>query len=225
MSAYRIAQVRFSVDGRPYPVNAKFEVTPGEFVIVRLEGKFTPLHKAEVISVGVWRNKCKHSIACRASRAAAYGGGPDEITNEDELHRFLLEYVRLKKYPIVLEARHGEKAAAHPRWHAAYIKNYFYGELGDGFGRASQIIILGQDEIMYRSPDSGQHIEMVDGALLLRDTMTVPITPKDGNIYQRAAEHAERIFAEDVSPSFDTSLGEIRQAIGGDGYLSDGEYA
>jgi len=225
VAKFLIAQVIFSIGGKPYSVNARFVVEPGEFVVVRLEGKFTPLHRAQVVSVEFNRVECKHSIVCSAADADAYGGGAAEVENEEQLDRFLCGFLKLVKHPVTQYAhKTSNEVEPHSRWHVAYMRNYYgFGNLSDGFNRVRPIFILGKEELMFRNPDKGEHIQMKDGSIVLLSFLGVHIDSNEGNIYRRAAEFAEGTLNIDVDDA-DTSISEIREVIGGDGYLSDGQY-
>ena len=121
MSEYLIAQVQFSEDGKSYAVNDSWAAEAGEFVIVRLDGKFTPLHKARVV-VGreTAPRPCKHSIVCMAEDEALYAGGPAFVQTAEDLDRFLAGLLRMKKVPVVKSGR-GNATEPHDRWHTAYI--------------------------------------------------------------------------------------------------------
>lgn len=218
MPEYRVAQVRFSEDGKPYPVNARFPVTPGGFVIVRLDGKFTPLQKAQVVSVDDWKGPCQHSIVCTADKADAYGDGPDGISTEDDLDRFLTGFLNMTRHPVVQEtAPYTKRYRPHPRWRLAYIRNKHLGDVKPtGYGRAAKLVVLGHEEITHTAPDAGQQFMMVNGALLAdASSIGLPFTPETvdtlrdaktlkpvvfGNIYRRAAHHAEGPLAVDRNP-------------------------
>lgn len=224
MSEYRIAKVRFSNDGKPYPVNSKFDVKPDDYVIVRLDGKFTPLQKAQVIDVEYWRGECKHSIVCMADDFSKYGNGPDDVSDEQTLDRFLTDFLNKKRFKVVYEKSY-KVIEDHPKWHAAYIYNRVNGWKENERATVSTLLLIGKEEIVYRDPDDGEWIEIKDGAILMReDAFSRNLYPDRGNIYKQAAERAEGPLAPDLNPAPDNTRGQIRAAIGGDGYLSDGEY-
>lgn len=223
MAEYRIAKVRFSEDGNPYPVNCKFGVEPNDFVIVRLEGKFTPLQKAQVVAVETWRGECKHSIVCRADDIDRYGDGPDGVSDEATLDRFLVEFLKMKKFKVVYEKSY-KVIEDHPRWNTAYVFDRYYGWNENKRSTVPMLLLIGNEGIAHRAPDAGEWIEMRDGAMLFReDQFFLTLSPDRGNIYKQAAERAEGPLAPDLNP-YDNTRGQIRDAIGGDGYLSDGEY-
>lgn len=224
MAEYRIANVRFSTDGKPYPVNSKFDVKPDDYVIVRLDGKFTPFQKAQVIDVEYWRGECKHSIVCLADDLAKYGNGPDDVSDEQTLDRFLTEFLNKKRFKVVYEKSY-KVIECHPRWHAAYIYNRFNGWKENERATVSTLLLIGKEGVVYRDPDDGERIEIKDGAILMRErAFSLTLNPDHGNIYKQAAQRAELPLAPDLDPVPDNSRAQIRDAIGGDGYLSDGEY-
>ena len=224
MAEYSVAKVRFSEDGKLYPVNCKFGVEPNDFVIVRLEGKFTPLQKAQVVEVETWRAACKHSIVCRADDIDRYGAGPDGVSDEVTLDRFLVEFLKMKKFKVVYEKSY-KVIEDHPRWHAAYIYNRFNGWKENERATVSTLLLIGKEGIVYRDPDDGEWIEIKDGAILMRErAFHLTLNPDRGNIYKQAAERAEGPLAPDLDPVPDNTRAQVREAIGGDGYLSDGEY-
>ncbi|MDQ0326624.1 hypothetical protein J2R99_002493 [Rhodopseudomonas julia] len=225
MPEYRVAQVCFSEGGKAYPVNSKYAVEPGQFVIVRVEGKFTPLQKAKVVSVDYWKGACKHSVVCRAERAEEYGSGPEGVATEEDLDRFLLGFMRMTKCAVVREMPQSQRQyEPHPRWDVAYYsERSFQSVRPDGYGTAGKLVIIGRGELCYRAPDDGQHIWMADGALLADKVGALPLPIRDGNVYRRAAENAEWPLAVDLRPA-DRSLADIKSVIGGNGYLSDDVY-
>ncbi|MCF1503479.1 hypothetical protein L0F51_06865 [Afifella sp. H1R] len=225
MPEYRVAQVRFSEGGKAYPVNCQYAVESGQFVIVRLTGKFTPLQKAQVVSVDYWKGACKHSVVCRAERAEDYGSGPEGVATEEDLDRFLLGFMRMTKCAVVRETPQSSgQYEPHPRWDAAYYsERSFKSVRPDGYGTAGKLVIIGRDALFYRAPDDGQHIWMVGGALLADKVVALPRPFRDGNVYRQAAENAEWPLAVDLRPD-DRSLADIKAVIGGNGYLSDDVY-
>jgi hypothetical protein len=223
MSTYLIAQVQFSEDGRPYPVNDAFGVEAGDFVIVRLEGKFTPLQKARVVTVEASPRPCKHSIVSRADDEGVYAGGPAAVETAEDLDRFLAGFRRMKRLPVVKSGR-DSKTEPHDRWHTAYISApKWQWDSGDSLA-VSRLVVIGRDEILHTNPDEPMYMKLRDGALLLDWGPRSGVPVAGENMYRRVAEQAERPLANDLYGPPDTTIGDIRSVVGGNGYLSDDVY-
>jgi hypothetical protein len=224
MSSYLVAQVQFSEDGKPYAVNDSWGADAGEFVIVRLDGKFTPLHKAKVV-VGreTAPRPCQHSIVCMAEDEALYAGGPAYVETAEDLDRFLAGFKRMRKVPVV-KSGSGNATEPHDRWHTAYFSAPKYQwESGDSVS-ASRLVVVGRDEIQHTNPDDAMFLKIRDAALLLDwgPTHGLPIAGEDR--YRRIAEQAERPLENDIYGPPDRTIGDIKDVVGVGGYLSDDVY-
>lgn len=180
---YRIAKVRFSESGKPYPVNCAFHVEPGDFVIVRLKGHFTNLQIAEVVETDVWKSACKHTVMCRAEDAEDFGKGSDGVQTQEELDRFLTRGMGYHKYPVSDPSR---------PWQTAYV-SLNSPVLGAGSVWANFIIVLANDEIGYCGPGypnpDGHHLPMSNGTITRIPSINARF--KGPDIYKRAARFAE----------------------------------
>lgn len=180
---YRIAKVRFSEGGKPYPVNCVFHVEPGDFVIVRLKGHFTNLQIAEVVETDIWKGACKHTVMCRAEEADDFGKGSDGVQTQEELDRFLTRGMGYHKYPVADPSR---------PWHTAYVSLHSP-VLNAGSVWANFIIVLGNDEIAYCGPGypnpDGHHLPMSNGTITR--TPSISARFKGPDIYKKAAKFAE----------------------------------
>lgn len=166
MSEYSVAFVRFSENGKPYPVNSRFNIDVGDFVIIRLDGKYTPLQKAKVVSVESWKKPAKHSVVCRADDEEAYGRGPQGIQTLAHLETFLMGFLKLRKYPVVFQEGAFDEVQPHPRWNAAYLRSKNYHIPDTGFFSAANIIVLGDEEFMHSAPDNGCGTHMLNGSVV-----------------------------------------------------------
>lgn len=223
MSSYRVAHVKFSENGKSFLVNCHYSVKPGDFVIVRLDGKFTPLHKAQIVSVDYRHSLCTHSVVCLASEAEVYGQGHKGVSTETDLERFLVDFMRMRRCEVIYDASFGEMRN-HPNWHTAYIIQDWQ-QVDDGWSNASKTLLVSDSGALLRSPDEPDRVTMKAGALLIRDRARyciATIKPEDGNIYMRSAKRIEESLNADFD-SQDTTRAQIKGIIG-DGYLSDGEY-
>lgn len=181
---YRIAKVRFSESGKPYPVNCVFNVEPGDFVIVRLEGHFTNLQMAEVVEADIiWKGACKHTAMCRAENAERYGKGSDGVQTQEELDRFLTGGMGYHKYPI---------SDPSLLWHTAYVSLHCP-VLDAESVWADFIIVLGNHEIAYYGPGypnpDGHHLPVSNGAITRIPFIAARF--KGPDIYKKAAKFAE----------------------------------
>lgn len=187
---YRIAKVRFSESGKPYPVNCVFLVEPGDFVIVRLEGHFTNLQMAEVVETDIWKGACKHTVMCRAENAEDFGKGSDGVQTQEELDRFLTRAMWYHKYPVSDPTR---------PWHTAYVSLHSP-VLNARSIWANFIIVLGNDEIAYCGagyPNAdGHHLPMSNGTITR--TPSIIARFKGADIYKKAAKFAEGELCEPI---------------------------
>jgi hypothetical protein len=225
MSRYLIAHVQFSEDGKPYAVNDRWAAETGEFVIVRLDGKFTPLHKARVVAGRETAPRpCKHSIVCMAEDEALYAGGPAYVETAEDLDRFLAGLKRMKKFPV-MKPGSGSTTEPHDRWHTAYVTaSQREWKSGDRLS-ISRIVVVGLDEILHTNPDEPMYFEYRDGVLLLdRWSPTSGVPTKGEDRYRRIAEQAERPLENDIYGPPDTTIADIKDVVGGNGYLSDDVY-
>jgi hypothetical protein len=239
MQLISVAQIRFSKDGRLYPVNCPdigFE--PGDRVIVRMIGQAKSLQPAQIIKTGLSKQKkpYKNSIVCRESEAQEYGDGPNGVETAEDLHRFLTnlgwtEFSCLQKESLF------DPPKPLDDWPIAYALGSF-----DPWRRkppenptmfhlfCGRTFHFGPQGIGYRShrvdvDRNLRPIPLIDGKLVLDGYLSICRIEADANPHRQVAEWVEvdRILVND-GDSPDTSLAEIRDAIsidGGPAYLGD----
>ncbi len=222
MSKFSVAMIRFSANGRLYPVNCAFDAKPGQRVIVRMAGQAHALQRAEVVETRDFRKPCRNSVVCYAEDAEAYGKGPPGVETAADLERYLT-FQNWTRYSTAPDERGiGPKSRLHEQWPAAYISPTFSSN-PDRLWGPSLIVALGPSGVSRRYLNDETCAHLLDGKLVV-DFYFWEFGKDGGNPFREAAEFVERkIVIEDYDPPAGNSLREIRRAIsdGGPVYLSD----
>lgn len=205
MSSYRIALVRFSKNGRRYPVNCT-AFDPGNRVIVRMGAQASPLQRAEVVEITYNYKPCKNTVVCMEEDAEAYGSGAAGVENADCLDRFL-SLLHWERYSTLRRDGFGAvKIVACDEWPVAYEygsqpRIYSSGKLWG----PNTVILVGPQGAGFYPCGNMSCTEIVDGKLVLDGSKMVRGLGKEGlagseNPYRRAAKIGESILRLDMDP-------------------------
>lgn len=229
MTRYLCAMVRFTPDGRAYPVNNRDGFNAGNRVVVRLGGQGGRLQAAEVAERIYCKRACRNSIVADEAKALEYGGGPTAIDDLDKLIKFLRHLGWQKVETSGALASDWPSAFQEPEF--CGLPNRYPRRVYIGRGRIPSLWVDGKRpptlyhigrnsyEPYWSNPfDSEFSVERVVNFRLDRVA--------GSNVYRQAAEWAEGDLAWVVDDGEDSSFREIRDAISGPGggraYLSDG---
>lgn len=233
MPRFVVALVRFTENGRTYPVNGEFG--PGDRVIVRMPGQPSSLRRAEVVQ-SVFRHKpCANTIVCLEKHAEAYGTGPEGVEDAEDLERFL-GALSWRRCETVKENIFGDREALpFDEWPIAFVEHARCrpGEhLPDMLWGPNLAILVGRQGAGFFSWGEGSYRRVSDGKLGVHDLVRKfgkdggMQCPLDENPYRHAAKYAERDLIVDIDQDDYPSLRAIRAEMSGgeDGpvYLSDG---
>ncbi|TIW52025.1 MAG: hypothetical protein E5V54_31760 [Mesorhizobium sp.] len=238
MSLYFVALIRFSKNGRSYPVNCAEPLEPGTRVIVRMAGQQQELQRAEVVSTFDSERPCRNTIVCLEEEAEAYGEGPPGVKNADDLDRFLT-FLGWDRYATLQRDRSGRaEALPYDEWPVAYARKSLRNLYSPGKnlrGPGIVIVVGPQGTGLFPLRNDMHRAEILDGKLVIDSFILTlgkeslkseqGLTWKDVHPHYHAAKKAERDLVTDLSPPDYSGLGNTRGELtggaGGPVYLSD----
>lgn len=230
MSRFQIAHVRFSPDGRTYPVNCDMPyLEAGTKVMVRMFSTDNSLVEAEIVETDQSRGPCKNGVACCASEAAEYANGSFGVTDRPSLEEFL----KKRNYWNFMPLFHLRNRVELPNeeWPVAYIQlrreqtPQCDDDTLSGFYKMRQIVLFGANSISLVNHLGILHFK--DGNPVIDHHMLRTNFKIDDNPYRAVARLVEGDLSFDIDEDYSGgSLADIRSAInggaGGAAYLSDG---
>ena len=130
-TTYYTALVRFSKDGRTYPVNCWPHFAIGGAVLVRMDGLEGQIKTATIVEHTRSSRPCRNGVVGRVADRDWYGGGPGEVRNAADLEAFPHKHNWMKfKTGVSERTRAGAERYRHLKrmvefaeeWPATYIK-------------------------------------------------------------------------------------------------------
>lgn len=232
MASYQVALVRFEGRGKSYPVNGHEIYQPGDSVVVEMNWECRQeLVKAVVVGRSSSRRPCRHSIVCSEDVAEDYGQGPAGIQTRSDLDRYMRH---MHCAPVeVVSCDHDGLLLGNQSWSLAYLSSFTpphsrpFEEGQKWLTLFDHLYVLGPAGIGVCETWNGRQIVRVLGQKIgITANKAKIIYHLQDNIYRRFAETFKGSLIHEVEAhESDTTLRQIRSAIGGDDsgsvYLSD----